>query len=174
MKVPLYKLLIIFSTSNSVYIVNSNNTNNNLYLAHCTRRFGNRLRHIPAVFHQLQLQLVLLIHKRKFDCILVTQLCSSSSRFHRNPCHQTRPWSLLWCKNRSRIHTASQSGLHRGLAILDNLRIGNTECWKLLGYWRRNQIEATNPKRQRFKKTESHSKKSPILYIQSSVLSDQQ
>ena len=139
-----------------MYIFNSNNTNINLHLARYTGRYGNRLRHNPAVFHQLQLMLFVFFHKCKFHYRLVTQLWCSSLRLHWYPWNRTRPWSLLWCKNRRRIHTGSQSCLHRGLEILDNLCIGNTECWRLLGYWRRKQIKATNPKRQRFKITQSH------------------
>ena len=134
-----------------MHIFNSNKINNNLHLAHCTRRYRNRLRHIPAVFHQLQLQICLLMHKLRFDCSLMTQLRSSSSRLHLNPRQQTRPRSLLCCTNRSRIHTGSQSCLHRELLILDNLRNRNTECWRLLEDWRRNQIKATSPEQQRFK-----------------------
>ena len=163
MEAPLYQLLIIFSIINSAYIFNRNNTNNNLYLAHCTRRFGNRLRHIPAIVHQHELQFCLLNHKCKFDCSRVTQLWSSSSRFDWNPCRKTRPRSLLWRKSRSKIHTASQSCLYRGLWILGNLRMHNTECWRLLEDWRRNQVEATSPERQRFKITEWHTKTSPIF-----------
>ena len=157
-----------------MHIFNSNKINNNLHLAHCTRRYRNRLRHIPAVFHQLQLQICLLMHKLRFDCSLMTQLRSSSSRLHLNPRQQTRPRSLLCCTNRSRIHTGSQSCLHRGLLILDNLRNRNTECWRLLEDWRRNQIKATSPEQQRFKIKEWHTKTSSIFYIQSSMLLDSQ
>ena len=137
-----------------MHIFNSNKINNNLHLVHCTRRYRNRLRHISAVFHQRQLKICLLIHKCKFDCSRVTQLWSSSSRLHWKICQKPRPRSLLCCKNRSRIHTGSQSCLHKGLLILDNLCMRNTECWRLLEDWRRNHIQATSPEQQRFKITE--------------------
>ena len=114
------------------------------------------------------------MHKCKFDCSLATQLWSSSSRLNWNPCQQSRPRSLLCCRNRSRIHTGSQSCLHRGLWILDNLRNRNTECWRLLEDWRRNQIKATSPEQQRFKIKEWHTKTSSIFCIQSSMLLDSQ
>ena len=92
----------------------------------------------------------------------MTQLWSNSSRFDWNPCQKTRLWSLLCCKNRSRIHTGSQSCLYRGLLILANLRMSNTECWRLLEDWRRNHIQATGPEEPRLKITEWHYLKGPL------------
>ena len=95
----------------------------------------------------------------------MTQLLSSSSRFDWKPCQKTRPWSLLCCKNRSRIHTGSQSCLYRGLLILANLHMSNTECWRLSEDWRRNHIQATSPEEPRLKITKWHYLKSPLNSI---------